>query len=181
MRGGRSVPVLMIRVMLRRSSNVLAVTQAALFSEETQTGAGNAQGSEANGLALDTASVLLLSNDRIDVFGTSSSGLVLAGVAVEPVGLVVAALELDQTFEAHDRPLCCSLCFGQSQTTREDQWLRTINVYSWCLRPSLGGGRAVLTAQLPRLVAGFTEAVCRAGRGLVHTLRLRILDVDTIH
>ena len=34
-----------------------------------------------------------------------------------------------------------------------------------------------MPAQLPRLVAGLTEAVCGAGGGLVHTLKVMILNL----
>jgi hypothetical protein len=104
----------------------------------------------------------------------------LAALLVQLVRLIVAAPQADEAFEAHLNVLSCccgvivTVC-GSNQTAHRHVVVAQTNLVDlmfcnqiyviflplWALQRS---------AQLPRLVAGLTEAEDGNGRRLVHTL-----------
>lgn len=72
-----------------------------ILSKQPQTWACHTKRSQADRFALDAASMLVLSDDCLDIVGAVPSRLLLAGVPVEAIGFEVAAFELYQSFKAH--------------------------------------------------------------------------------
>ena len=84
----------------------LDTSHRALLLPPPQTMAGDAEGSHQSRLATRAASVLVFANLQLDVVWTGATSMVFAPSLVQLVRLIVAALEADESFEAHLRGLC---------------------------------------------------------------------------
>lgn len=72
-----------------------------LLSQKSQAWTGHSKCCQAHRLAFDAAATLVLVDNCLDILRTVAGSFVFASTFVEPVGLEVAALEMDQAFEAH--------------------------------------------------------------------------------
>ena len=89
------------RLTTPSSKSIGLQTRASVLSQQSQAGTGYSKCSQTFRLALHAAATLLLSDNCLNVVGTVAGCFVLASIFVEAVRLEVAALEVDQAFEAH--------------------------------------------------------------------------------